>query len=336
MELCGFDHVTKLYGIPSLALKVGHSLKITANILKGNALMADPRDVELEQRCSAFVELKDMKWEEDISTHAHRTLSEKKRNNPKLLPVTEDIVALLQYVKNESQKSEVALEKYESKGAWKQLNETCLTHLIVFNRKRQGEVSKMKVVDYKKVKRAEGTDDALFKKALSPLEQKLLVVLWRVEIVGKMEKTVPMLLTNSMKDRLDKLMKYRKAAGVHNDNPYFFANESLSYRRGTDCLRVHGEACGAKNPQLLRSTKLRKQLAVVSQVMSLENNELDLLATFMGHDIKTHREYYRLPSETLQVARISKVLLAMENGDVDAIDGKGLADIQIEENEGEI
>ena len=33
----------------------------------------------------------------------------------------------------------------------------------------------------------------------------------------------------------------------------------------------------------------------MSQILNLNENELDVLARFMGHDIKVHRKYYRLP-----------------------------------------
>ena len=68
--------------------------------------------------------------------------------------------------------------------------------------------------------------------------------------------------------------------------------------------------------------------------MNLQNNELDLLAGFLGHDIRTHREYYRLPDSTLQVAKLSKVLLKMESGDIEGLAGKSLKDVQLGSDEG--
>jgi hypothetical protein len=41
--------------------------------------------------------------------------------------------------------------------------------------------------------------------------------------------------------------------------------------------------------------------------------------TFMGHDLSVHKNYYRLPESTLQVAKISKILLLMEKGKVDKL-----------------
>ena len=68
----------------------------------------------------------------------------------------------------------------------------------------------------------------------------------------------------------------------------------------------------------------------MSQVLSLRSDELDLLAGFMGHDIRVHRDFYRLPSSTLQVAKISKLLLAVESGKITSLMGKNLDDIKVD------
>jgi len=55
---------------------------------------------------------------------------------------------------------------------------------------------------------------------------------------------------------------------------------------------------------------LRKHVTTISQVLNLKENELDidLLAQFMGHDIRVHREFYRLPLDVLQTAEVAKIL----------------------------
>ena len=74
---------------------------------------------------------------------------------------------------------------------------------------------------------------------------------------------------------------------------------------------------------------MRKHIATMSQVLALRNNELDLLASFLGHNIQVHREFYRLPEQTLHVAKVSKLLMAMERGDTVALSGKTLDDIDV-------
>jgi hypothetical protein len=92
--------------------------------------------------------------------------------------------------------------------------------------------------------------------------------------------------------------------------------------------------CGAESPESLRSTKLSKHIATVSQVANLKDNELDLLAQFLGHDISVHREFYRLPLDVLQTAKVAKLLIAMENGQQLKLTGKTLDEIHVNLNEG--
>ena len=61
----------------------------------------------------------------------------------------------------------------------------------------------------------------------------------------------------------------------------------------------------------------------------MKENELDQLAGFLGHDIRIHREFYRLPESTLELAKVSKILIAMEKGRLPELQGKGLDDIII-------
>ncbi|XP_052443599.1 uncharacterized protein LOC127985606 [Carassius gibelio] len=71
----------------------------------------------------------------------------------------------------------------------------------------------------------------------------------------------------------------------------------------------------------------------MSKILNLNENEADQLADFLGHDIRIHRQYYRLPEGTLQLAKMSKVLMAMEKGTLSDYKGKKLDDIEIDPNE---
>lgn len=88
--------------------------------------------------------------------------------------------------------------------------------------------------------------------------------------------------------------------------------------------------CGAKNPDALKSTNLRKHVATLSQMIVLKENELDLLAQYMGHDIHVHRNYYRLPEDTLQSAHLAKLFLTMEDGTLIKQKGKTLEELIIQ------
>ena len=69
--------------------------------------------------------------------------------------------------------------------------------------------------------------------------------------------------------------------------------------------------------------------------MNLRDNKLDGIAQFMGHNIKVHRDYYHLPSELLQTAKVAQLLLAIETGQQERLTGKSLDDVHIDLEEGD-
>ena len=312
--VAGFDEKTHKYQIPSLALKLGHTVKRCAKILEGNSL--ENGNVSVVTMARDFQNLCELNWADQVSTHALRTLYEAKRNKPKLLPLTEDTVLLANFLKAGCHKNFETLKfNNHNTQAWCDLNEYVLARIIIFNRRRQGEPYRLTLEDYGKLSSPNGERVALL--GLSDLEKELCRSLYRLETRGKKGATVPILFTASMKEAVDLLIATRGHNGVESDNVFVFARShygAAGHIRGVDVLRKFSVECGAKVPESLRSTGLRKQIATVSQIVNLKENELDILAKFLGHDIKVHREYYRLPNEVLQAAKIAKLLLAMEQG----------------------
>ncbi|KAK0147938.1 hypothetical protein N1851_012398 [Merluccius polli] len=74
-----------------------------------------------------------------------------------------------------------------------------------------------------------------------------------------------------------------------------------------------------------------EQSTLSTSVLNLKNNELDQVADFLGHDICVHRDFYRLPVPTTQLAMITKLLLSMEKGHLSGMQGKSLDEIEIED-----
>ncbi len=52
----------------------------------------------------------------------------------------------------------------------------------------------------------------------------------------------------------------------------------------------------------------------MTQLYNFKEYELDIVARFMGHDVYMLHNYYHLPEHSIQVAKVSKLLLAMERG----------------------
>lgn len=66
--------------------------------------------------------------------------------------------------------------------------------------------------------------------------------------------------------------------------------------------------------------------------MDLKEQELDWLCNHMGHTLHVHRDYYRLPQNTLEVAKVGKLLMAIESG-IDKYMGKTLDDVALSDFE---
>lgn len=166
--------------------------------------------------------------------------------------------------------------------------------------------------------------------SLSPFERKMSKRFSRVEILDQRGRKVAVLLNPELVRAMQLILDKRDACDVDKDNPFLFGRpncSAASFFSGQHCIRLFAHLCGAKNPEDFMSTQLCKQVATMSQILSLKDNELDQLASFSGLDIRLHRDDFRLPDATLE---ISKMLLAMEKGTLATFQGKSLDEIEIE------
>ena len=325
--LCGFQEEKNKYAIPSLALKLGHSMKkccaasIVRSIKKGDG----GRRQELEN----FAYVLDKEWTSEVSCVAHTTLTTEKMNKPQLLPLTEDIVKLNSHVNSEISRLQVEVQGDNAGTSWQSLATVTLAAVVLFNRRRSGEAERMLVDDYRQRNRNPLAVQDIAD-SLSEAELVLCRTMTRVEIRGKKGRSVPVILTTQLLQVIDLLVDKRRSAGVPESNPYIFARtRAETPLRASDCLRRLAVESGAQNPSNLTSTRLRKHIATVSQILNLQECEMDLLAGFLGHDIRVHRTFYRLPEDTLQLAKVSKILLAFDRGNIAMFKGKSLDEIDV-------
>ncbi|XP_041917248.1 uncharacterized protein LOC121681526 isoform X7 [Alosa sapidissima] len=321
-RVSGFDHQHNTFKAPSLALKIGHSLRKISDLIMCRALMEE--DQEGVDSIKRFHTLHETKWSELVSHSALSNLSEAKYNKSTRLPLAKDVQKLQLYLGQQVELAKEKLADNPTAGTYAALAKVTLCQVILFNRRREGEVARMTVNNFEDRDVSQLNDD--ISTGLTEVEKRLCKQFARVELRGKKGRKVAVILTPDMTANLSLLISKRKECGVTENNNYLFAIPcSDGHYRGQ--FGQFADACGAEDPQNLRSTNLRKQIATISQVMNLKDNELDQLADFLGHDIRVHREYYRLPQSTIQLAKISKLLMAMEKGSVKDIQGKSLDEI---------
>ncbi|KAG5862139.1 hypothetical protein JTB14_035810 [Gonioctena quinquepunctata] len=305
------------FGIPSLALKIGYSLKKCANFERGNALRRG--DIKKNKELESFLALMDIEWSIRISSNALNTLHVRKFNCTQLLPITSDLIKLNNYLETEMKKltEQIEVDLQPSRDIWYHLASITLSKIVVFNKRRSGETSKMTIEQYstRPLWSEQTTEES--KNAMTDFEKQLAKHFCVVEIYGKRGKKVPVLLTPDMKHAVDLLIKTRTLAGISKENPYVFARtgSSLEYMRGHNCLRKCLSNVTLQSPENINGTKLRKYVATVTQIINLTENETDWLARHLGHDIRVHRDFYRLHESAVELTKISRLLMAEDNGE---------------------
>lgn len=304
-----YDNATRTFKVPSLAKRIGESLQKCVIILKKRAIVEKNED--LRKNLEDFLALHAIDWSKKINRKAHLNLQEIRYNKPTQLPDKEDAVKLVDFIKSETEKTFNQLKDDPTNAVlYSKLTKLILASVIIFNRKRPGDVSKLKVALYTKENSHQTHLDIY--ESLDDTQKKLVNSLKRVETTGKKSRKMVILFTPRFQEIVGFLINVRDKCSIPKENPYVFATTmEKSYVRGTDAIRFCRDSISAKHPERLTATTLRKEASTLAKVAGLTEQEVEELAEFMGHTLKTHKKSYRLPEGTLQTASVSQYLLKL-------------------------
>ena len=132
------------------------------------------------------------------------------------------------------------------------LAEAALFSIILFNRRRSGEVQRMKVSEYLKGENAGLSVSNDVTNDLGVIEKLILKSLTRIEIMGIL------LLCKTHNEALKVLMRNRGSVGD-----------------ATAVIRKISATAHIEEPERMRSTPFRKHIATMSQLVDLSKVELD-------------------------------------------------------------
>ncbi|XP_066504003.1 uncharacterized protein [Hoplias malabaricus] len=329
-QTCEYNSETNTYKIPSLAKKLSIGLVQLSRLVRAKVVV--PKDSSLVQKLRDFQKIHEDRWSDLLWTSVSKNTENIKFKTPMLLAFTEDVQKLHSFLNKTQDERMAQLSSDPSTKYWSDLAKVCLTQVVLFNRSREGEVSSMTMTTFLSRDNADPPTDIDW--ALTEVEKQLCRHFYKIVIRREGARPVPILLTLKMLRALQLLAEKRESCGVLKENPYVFARPSSNtHYRSSDCIRVAASACGAKDAYALTCGKLRKRIATVSTVLNLGDPEINQLANFLGHELIFHEEYYALPERTLQLAKVYKVLTAMELGRMMEFMGKNFSDISVQPNE---
>ena len=106
------------------------------------------KDKDLQEDVDNFEKLLDSEWSHRVSHHSLSTLSASKFNKVELLPLADDLEKLRRSILSKISSSTQILAEQPQLEAWSQLAQATLARLVMFNKRRGGEASKMLLESY--------------------------------------------------------------------------------------------------------------------------------------------------------------------------------------------
>ncbi len=163
-------------------------------------------------------------------------------------------------------------------------------YLVVFNGKRGGDVSQMKVVDYVRAMNVQQKMDSALFASLTDEEKECAGHHFLISVKGKRNRINAVILTEQVKDAMDALLDSRADCGILNSNIYFFAIPGYAtHLQHSTVLKKFVDEFGVTN---MATRKIRKFIATVLQARP-GSLTVDQLARHMGHEESVHKEFYR-------------------------------------------
>ncbi|GLD59403.1 uncharacterized protein AKAME5_001140500 [Lates japonicus] len=319
---------TKSCERPSLMWKLGNSLRKIGDIKYARAL-TDDADKETIAEAEIFMKLCAEEWKPATPLKPKPTIK-----SPSTIPFTQDVQLFYQCMEKTAASGIQSLTMYGSAPVYNALLRVTVAQVSVLN-KNVVEVSKVTLQSFNERDKTELHEDAAV--CQSQLEKILSKHYMQINVLSKSgkkgcEKKVALTVTPELLSTITLLVSKREACGVHKGNPFLFARPvaiCASFYQGTTCISTFAARCGAKNPENLRSALLQKHILRIFQILTLTNDELDQLSKLLGRDIQTNREYYRTPEAAVDIAKISELLSAMEDGSLERFEGKSFEEIEI-------
>lgn len=255
----------QIFEKPAFVIKVGNSIFRCAQFKRGQAL----RDGDTcgLQEADDFISLYKHEFTDRMASAAHASYR-LKGNSLSEFPDEADLKLLRDYQNTKLPELMTALKDNPDEFVWRELAEITLSRVLVFNARRGSEAAELTVHDYRN---ATNRVDPALACNLTTVEKQLIQRLTVVNVTGKRDRPVPILLTRDMNNALTALCESRSRCGIVEGNMFVFAlpQSRKGHLNFFGTLRRVAARAKLVKPHLLTTTRLRKHLATMAQVFLL-------------------------------------------------------------------
>ena len=127
---------------------------------------------------------------------------------------------------------------------------------------------------------------------------------------------VPVIFTEETVSAIKLLVHCRSSTYIDKSNNFLSACGLGKNRlRGWDTIQGITKKIQLINPKLLTPTRTRKYLSTILQLLDMTESELTWVTNHLGHTKDIQKGWYRQEDSTIELTKIAKVLVAIDNGD---------------------
>lgn len=298
------------FDFPGTASKCITGIREIAAILSAAYLKRD--NVEKHQTVKNFMTVFNTEINTDIGKAIAETQVRRKTEKQVILPSLDDVTLLARHIDVKRNEFFEKLSMSFSYENWVRLADATIGSIIVFNRKRIGDIEDILVGDFERRESIkESTSDPLYQN-LSEEEKKVARQYSRMKVRGKMGSIVFVMLKPEFEKSIELLLSHRQDACIPEKNAFLFALPSsvdeIAVMNAYSILKNFALSCGAKDPSKLNGTSLRKHLATHCASLELSDSRVTDVANFMGHSQTVHRQFYRQNTVERQFVHLPQVL----------------------------
>ncbi len=267
-------------GKPTLALKLGYNMVKVCDVVWTQCIKE--RDQAGAEEARNFQQLYEKNFTKKIGSQSVKRIHDAHLNKETKMVKTDDVVKLCQGLKEDISRFLKRFEEEPNANTYSDLSQAVMTYLMVYNRKRAGELARTKLQNFHDATRNQLGQQKEEIAKLPKVEQALAKFHLLMQIKGKKGRHVSVLIPKLCEEALVALQTGREACGVVAENPYLFPQQSGdSHLNPWPIVRKFAMKYELDDPDSIKSTALRKHLATSVQVLNLKENEMDHVADHM-------------------------------------------------------
>lgn len=317
--------------VPDTKIKLQGILKEVANVEKSIRIQKKSPDLNEVDNFLTLLNINSVYMFRESARIAARNRNIRLRA-PASLPQETDVIQVRDYIQQEISQFEVRISEYDFEcPQYNHFRDIVLAKLILFNARRGGEPTKLKLCEYEDSKKGRWTgqlqdmlidaiDKCLFERYILAYDS------------GKgCRNLVPILIPNDVVQILDYMIQHREELGIHKENEYVFANGKLSLNphRGWESVHKVVRDSGITNPANITATKMRHRASTYFSLLDLAPAEKDAFLKHMGHSADISANVYQCPPAFLEICRVGRFLEALEHGNLSLASTSRIQDIRI-------